>query len=267
MSLFDRFFDKDKNKKSHHRSDDETPPFDNEGKEAESNESFLDRIGEFALKARQEFAPAKSTPTDLQSITIDAYDEPVIGDSTQHKIDELKSIINAIESKPHVTTPVTLQQEYKINYQTELNPAQLEAVTTIKGPVLVIAGAGSGKTRVIVHRVAFMLENGIPPQAVLMLTFTRRAAKEMIGRVQELLKEQSVEKIFGGTFHSFSNYVLRAHSNLLQIPANFTIMDTEDSADTIDLIRSELKLVDKDKAFPKNTGSRKSSPLPAIGTC
>ena len=96
-----------------------------------------------------------------------------------------------------------------------------------------------------------MLENGIFPNQILLLTFTRKAASEMIGRVQQLLKDNTVQKIFGGTFHAFSNYILRKYANLLNIPSNFTIIDTEDSADTIDLIKSELKLVKKEKAFPK----------------
>ena len=122
---------------------------------------------------------------------------------------------------------------------------------TISGPVLVIAGAWSGKTRVIVHRVAFMLENDISPQEILLLTFTRKAAFEMTARIQELLNDASVQKVFGGTFHSLSNYVLRKYANLLNIPSNFTIIDSEDSADTIDLVKSELKLISKEKAFPK----------------
>ena len=101
------------------------------------------------------------------------------------KIEELNSIVRAIESRPSVTLRSGLEKSYKINYASELNNAQLEAVTAINGPVLVIAGAGSGKTRVIVHRVAFMLENGINPGDILLLTFTRKAAAEMLGRVQQ----------------------------------------------------------------------------------
>lgn len=246
MSLFDRLFNKDKDKQNLPRKREE-----NEDEFEETGDAFLDRIGEFALQARAQQSLSYNQPADLQDISLSSYEEPLIPDSTQSKIDELRSIINHIESVPPPNSEIILAKQYKIDYKSELNPAQLEAVTTIKGPVLVIAGAGSGKTRVIVHRVAFMLENDIPPQAILMLTFTRKAASEMTGRVQELLQEHNVEKIFGGTFHSFSNYVLRQNSNLLQIPGNFTIIDTEDSADTIDLIRSELKMIDKDKAFPK----------------
>ncbi len=252
MSLFDKFFDKRKNPSDGHRTDDEHQPFDpEEGERDDSKEAFLDRIGQFALKAREELTPVSQPPADLPALTIDAYESPSISEGTNQKIDELKSIIASIENQPQRTTEIVLAKKYRIDYKNELNHSQLEAVTSIRGPVLVIAGAGSGKTRVIVHRVAFMLENEIPPQAILMLTFTRKAASEMINRVHELLQEQNVEKIFGGTFHAFSNYVLRQNAGLLRIPPNFTIIDTEDSADTIDLIRSELKKVDKDKAFPK----------------
>jgi len=221
--------------------------------EKDPSESFLDAIGALAMQARDNSinSYADTPSTDLSVIKIDDYPDAEISEKTNAKIDELKAIIQSIENRPVSTTEIQLKKQYKINYAFELNRSQLEAVTTINGPVLVIAGAGSGKTRVIVHRVAFMLENGISPQEILLLTFTRKAAFEMSGRVQQLLKDNSVEKIFGGTFHSFSNYVLRKYANLLAIPNNFTIIDSEDSADTIDLVKSELKLIGKDKAFPK----------------
>jgi DNA helicase-2/ATP-dependent DNA helicase PcrA len=188
---------------------------------------------------------------DLTEVSIEDYSVVDATDSTARKIDELNSIISSIESRPAVPSQIRLEKEYRINYRNELNPPQLEAVTSINGPVLVIAGAGSGKTRVIVHRVAFMMENGINPADILLLTFTRKAAAEMLGRVQQLLNDNSARKVFGGTFHAFSNYVLRKYANILNIPSNFTIIDEEDSADTIDLIRSELKIEKKEKAFPR----------------
>jgi DNA helicase-2/ATP-dependent DNA helicase PcrA len=218
-----------------------------------SSDFFLDSIESIATQVRENYQPTVYTrySADLSSLTISEFPGAEVKESTYQKIEELKSIVRTIEEKSASPAEVNLTKNYRINYTRELNPAQLEAVTTTEGPVLVIAGAGSGKTRVIVHRVAFMLENGIPPSEILLLTFTRKAANEMISRVQELLKDNSVQKIFGGTFHAFSNYVLRRYSNLLNITPNFTIIDTEDSADTIDLIKSELKLVSKEKAFPK----------------
>lgn len=223
-----------------------------ESSQTDATDSFLDAISALALKAKENTpAPYVAPNTDLSTIQLDEYPEAEMSDRTIARMEELKSIIASIESRPATTGEIKLNKAYKINYAFELNKAQLEAVTSITGPVLVIAGAGSGKTRVIVHRVAFMLENGISPDRILLLTFTRKAAIEMTGRVQALLKDNSVQKVFGGTFHSFSNYVLRKYANLLGIPNNFTIIDSEDSADTIDLVKSELKLVSKDKAFPK----------------
>ncbi len=218
----------------------------------DSSGSFLDRIEELALRQKEitsRLAPGQKY--DLANISPDDYTEAESTELVTRKIDELASIIKSIEDKPSVSSEVQLDKQYRINYRHELNPAQLQAVTTVDGPVLVIAGAGSGKTRVIVHRVAFMLENGINPDEILLLTFTRKAASEMLGRVQQLLRNEVPQKIFGGTFHSFSNYILRKYANLLNIPSNFTIIDDEDSADTIDLIRSELKIDRKEKAFPR----------------
>jgi DNA helicase II / ATP-dependent DNA helicase PcrA len=217
-----------------------------------SSESFLDSVSDLAKRQIIRSSSYSDSPgTDLRTVSIKDFPEVESTEQTLKKIEELKSIIRTIESKPNKVSEIEFTKNYKINYRNELNLNQLEAVTTINGPVLVIAGAGSGKTRVIVHRVAFMLENGINPSEILLLTFTRKAANEMIGRVQELLKDNKAQKVFGGTFHSFSNYILRKNAIPLGIPSNFTIIDAEDSADTIDLIRSELKIEKKEKAFPR----------------
>ena len=94
----------------------------------------------------------------------------------------------------------------KINYRQELNPAQLKAVESIAGPYLVIAGAGSGKTRVLVHRVAYLVEQNVKPEEILLLTFTRRSAQEMLRRASLLLDERC-KNVSGGTFHSFANMI------------------------------------------------------------
>lgn len=246
MSILDKFFGNSKKKEK------DVSPEEIHISRNNNEEDFLDSIGALAEKQEQKkiYIQEKSG-TDLSLISINDFPEIESDENTEKKISELKSIISVIESKSSKSLQVKLDQIYKIDYRKELNPAQLDAVTSIKGPVLVIAGAGSGKTRVIVHRVAFMLENGINPDEILLLTFTRKAANEMIGRVQEILKDNNAQKIFGGTFHSFSNYILRKNANLLGIPSNFTIIDSEDSADTIDLIKSELKIEKKEKAFPK----------------
>src|SRR5471030_56645 len=107
----------------------------------------------------------------------------------------------------------TLQRqtpEIKINYEAELNRQQFEAVTAPPGPALVIAGAGSGKTRTLIYRVAYLLENGVEPQHILLLTFTNKAAREMLDRVTNLIPND-VAGLCGGTFHSIGNRILRRH--------------------------------------------------------
>lgn len=229
------------------RSPESDPPLNEK-----SQKNFLDIIEELALSQKNDLPQGYTKPgTDLSDISPDDYPEIETNEQLTKKIEELSAIISSIENKSISKNEIRLDRAYKINYPAELNQAQLYAVTSIKGPVLVIAGAGSGKTRVIVYRVAFMLENGIDPDEILLLTFTRKAANEMLGRVQQLLGDNSAQKVFGGTFHAFSNYILRKYANLLGIPVSFTIIDEEDSADTIDLIRSELRIEKTEKAFPR----------------
>src|SRR5215475_954838 len=124
--------------------------------------------------------------------------------------------------------PIHLQ----IDYARELNEQQLAAVTAPPGPSLVIAGAGSGKTRTLIYRVAYLLEQGIPPDRILLLTFTNKAAKEMMRRVVELLG-QELRELWGGTFHSIGARILRTHADLLGYRRDFTILDRDDSKDLI----------------------------------
>lgn len=138
----------------------------------------------------------------------------------------------------------------KIDYRQELNPAQLKAVESITGPHLVIAGAGSGKTRVLVHRVAYLVEQGIAPEQILLLTFTRRSAEEMLRRASLLLDERC-KHVSGGTFHSFANMILRKYASLLEISNNFTILDQADSEDAVNLIRTQLNFHKSEKRFPR----------------
>ncbi len=139
---------------------------------------------------------------------------------------------------------------YKIDYANELNPAQLEAVRTIFGPVLVIAGAGSGKTRTLVYRVARLVEEGVPPERILLLTFTRKAAREMLRRAALLLDEKC-EHVSGGTFHSLAHLMLRQYGHLLGYSRNFTILDRGDAEDAINLLRTALGLADRKRRFPR----------------
>ena len=138
----------------------------------------------------------------------------------------------------------------KIDYKNELNKAQLEAVESVNGPYLVIAGAGSGKTRVLVHRVAYLVEQGVKPEQILLLTFTRRAAEEMLRRASLLLDERC-KKISGGTFHSFANMILRKYAKLLELNNNFTILDQADAEDAVNLVRTQLGYHKSEKRFPR----------------
>src|SRR5271165_6491691 len=125
-------------------------------------------------------------------------------------------------SRDYVLQPFQAPVHLQIDYAKELNPQQYAAVTAPPGPSLVIAGAGSGKTRTLIYRVGFLLENGIPPDRILLLTFTNKAAKEMMGRVSDLLG-QELGSLWGGTFHAIGNRVLRQHARRLGYEPDFTI--------------------------------------------
>ena len=139
---------------------------------------------------------------------------------------------------------------FSIDYAGLLNAAQLEAVRTTSGPVLVIAGAGSGKTRTLVFRVARLVESGIDPEAILLLTFTRKSAAEMLRRAAGLL-DGRCEQVAGGTFHSFANLVLRRSGRALGLESSFTILDRGDSEDVVGLLRARMGLDKKEKRFPR----------------
>jgi DNA helicase-2/ATP-dependent DNA helicase PcrA len=124
-------------------------------------------------------------------------------------------------------TPASRGPEVEIDFAAELNPQQLAAVTAPPGQSLVIAGAGSGKTRTLTYRVAYLLKNAVAPENILLLTFTNKAAKEMLERVDALLPQQTAG-LWSGTFHSVCNRILRRHGELLGLTRNFTILDSDD---------------------------------------
>ncbi|MEW6298002.1 MAG: UvrD-helicase domain-containing protein [Thermodesulfobacteriota bacterium] len=166
----------------------------------------------------------------------------------------------------HRETGAQEHRRFLIDYQHELNPAQYEAVVTHHGPLLVIAGAGSGKTRTLVYRVARMIEEGVEPASILLLTFTRRAAEEMLERAGALLGGRC-DKVTGGTFHSFANTVLRRYASLLGFANAFTILDRGDSEDVINLIRTRLGLDKKERRFPRKQTIVEIISLAANKTC
>jgi DNA helicase II / ATP-dependent DNA helicase PcrA len=153
-------------------------------------------------------------------------------------------------SRDYVLQPFQPAVDLQIDYAAELNEQQHAAVTAPTGPSLVIAGAGSGKTRTLTYRVAFLLEQGIPADRILLLTFTNKAAKEMMLRVTDLLG-QKMEALWGGTFHSIGNRVLRRYSDLLGYQRNFAIMDREDARHLITTCIAEAGIDRKKIDFPK----------------
>jgi DNA helicase II / ATP-dependent DNA helicase PcrA len=141
-------------------------------------------------------------------------------------------------------------RKLSIDYAAALNAQQLAAVTAGEGPSLVIAGAGSGKTRTLVYRVAYLIDSGIDPSQILLLTFTRKSAQEMLDRAGELIGVRS-ERVRGGTFHSVANMLLRRYGRSIGLEPGFTILDRGDAEDLIALVRAQLGLNEKDKRFPR----------------
>lgn len=137
----------------------------------------------------------------------------------------------------------------KIRYDAELNQEQLDVVLHGDGPCLVLAGAGSGKTRTVTYRVAYLLEQGIDPSQILLLTFTNKAAKEMLQRVSNLLGDET-RGLWGGTFHSIGNRLLRAFAEELGYTSSFTILDQDDGQALIKAILKDRKIDPKARRFP-----------------
>lgn len=145
---------------------------------------------------------------------------------------------------------VPAKASFTIDYRGELNPQQYAAASAGEGSSLVIAGAGTGKTRTLIYRVAYLVESGVPPERIVLLTFTRRAASEMINRASALL-DGRCGLVRGGTFHAYALAMLRIHSNQIGYPQQFTILDAGDAADVIDLLRTNAGLHKAGKRFPR----------------
>jgi DNA helicase-2/ATP-dependent DNA helicase PcrA len=133
-----------------------------------------------------------------------------------------------------------------------------------RSPLLIIAGAGTGKTLTLAHRVAHLIDTGVPPERILLLTFTRRSAQEMLDRVEKIRSQSKAirksrsasrleepRKVWGGTFHAVGARLLRMHGPAIGVDPRFTIHDQADATDLLDILRTELKLADKAKDFPK----------------
>src|SRR5881396_1613944 len=148
-------------------------------------------------------------------------------------------------SGDYVLQPFRPPVDLQIDYAGELNEQQHAAVTALPGPALVIAGAGSGKTRTLTYRVAYLLEQSIPADRILLLTFTNKAAREMMRRVADLLGGERSD-LWGGTFHSVGNRILRRHADVLGYARDFTILDREDAKDLIAVCLDEAEIDPKD---------------------
>jgi DNA helicase II / ATP-dependent DNA helicase PcrA len=159
----------------------------------------------------------------------------------------------ALEPALHSSLEQVFDRQPAASWQQTLNPAQLEAVTCGDGPVLVIAGAGTGKTWTLACRVAHLIERGVPPERILLLTFSRRAAREMLSRAGRLVDRQRTGKVWGGTFHATANRLLRLYGRGLGLSPDFTVLDQADMADLMDLIRGERHPSGdrKERRFPK----------------
>ncbi len=159
-----------------------------------------------------------------------------------------------------------------------LNPQQREAASHGRSPLLIVAGAGTGKTTTLAHRVAHLIATGTPPARILLLTFSRRASAEMLRRVDTILRElpragqnagavptQGSQKVWGGTFHSVATRLLKRYGRLIGLPNDFTILDRGDAEDLIQVLRQELRL-GKDDGGAERRGKR-STRFPLKGTC
>jgi DNA helicase II / ATP-dependent DNA helicase PcrA len=153
-------------------------------------------------------------------------------------------------SHEYVLKPFAPEIRLNIDYARELNEQQFAAVTALPGPALVIAGAGSGKTRTLTYRVAYLLEQGIPPERILLLTFTNKAAAEMMRRVSDLLGHE-LRALWGGTFHSIGARILRTHADTFGYRRDFTILDRDDARDLIKACVTDAKIETKGTHFPK----------------
>ena len=142
------------------------------------------------------------------------------------------------------------KKQYRVPYEDQLNDEQLEVVMAGDGPMLVIAGAGSGKTRTLTYRVSRLIEDGIDPSDILLVTFTNKASREMLSRVEELVTIDT-RRIWGGTFHSIGNRLLRRYAEPLGYRSGFTILDDEDSKEMMESSISSLGIKTLEKRFPK----------------
>src|SRR5437763_2500180 len=150
-----------------------------------------------------------------------------------------------------IKRPETTVPEKLARYRAELNDEQFQVATSNPGAALVVAGAGSGKTRAITYRVAYLIEHGVAPARIMLATFTNRAAREMLRRVEMLTSGTDVRRVWGGTFHRIANLILRRHAASIGYESNCSILDSEDSRDFLAACVDEAGIDTKARRFPK----------------
>ncbi|MCX7848000.1 MAG: UvrD-helicase domain-containing protein, partial [bacterium] len=139
-----------------------------------------------------------------------------------------------------------------VDFSGELNAEQYAVVTAPGGPMVVVAGAGTGKTRALTYRLAWLVGQGVPPSRIMLATFTNRAAREMLHRVQMLIQHET-SSVWGGTFHHLANRILRKYAGRLGISPEFTILDREDASDVLGACVSELGVKTTERRFPSKS--------------
>ncbi len=199
------------------------------------------------------FLPVEGLAPRFAERSVYRPNEPSLGDRDENF--SLKTRAPPQQRNRPMSREYTLQRApsaatISIDYAAELNEQQYAAVTATPGPLLVIAGAGSGKTRTLTYRVAYLLENGVDPRNILLLTFTNKAARQMLDRVANLLP-MDASGLWGGTFHSIGNRMLRRHGSALGYTSGFTIMDREDQKDLLNSVVASSGIDPKEIRFPK----------------
>ncbi|MGA9997946.1 MAG: ATP-dependent helicase [Pyrinomonadaceae bacterium] len=150
-----------------------------------------------------------------------------------------------------IKRPEANSAEKLARYRADLNEEQFKVATSVPGAALVVAGAGSGKTRAITYRVAYLVEQGVSPARIMLATFTNRAAHEMLRRVEMLTTGGDVRRVWGGTFHRIANLILRRHAASIGYESNYTILDSEDSKDFLNICIDEAGIDTRARRFPK----------------
>ncbi len=174
-------------------------------------------------------------------------------------------------AKKYTLSPPAQRREFRVDYEADLNSEQRTVVMAPGGPMVVIAGAGSGKTRTVTYRVARLIESGEDPQRILLLTFTNKAAGEMLRRVEGLI-QSNARRVWGGTFHHIGNLILRRHAEAVGFHPQYSIMDREDSSDLLNACATDVGINFKEKRFPKGNvlldiisfASNTLTPLPEL---